>query len=453
MKAASAKGRKLCTGYKRVDGAGKTRVGKASKVTENIMAKKVSGTIYPLSPLRTMALHIQFLTTPNGGSPAPTPDTIVDLVTALGYVQIDTLNVVSRAHYVTLWARLGSYNLNDFDKLLYSAHQRRLYEGWGHAASIIPLEHYRYHRWRTDQKYSFNPAFREWLDKDGNRALVEQTLARIRSDGGLRVGDFEYDGPQRGVWYDWKPPKMALEALFAWGDLMVADRVNFQRVYDVKERVLPEWVDTTPVSAEEARRFCLEQAAKALGVFDLRALTLYAYMRATPVRSEVKALVRDGTLVEVQGESMKGVKKWMVHRDNLPLLQRAADGEISARRTTFLAPFDSLFWAWDRDQMLWGFKQLLECYKPVEDRVYGYFCFPILYKDRLVGRFDPKLERKSGVLHLNALYLEPGVEADDELVAGVATAMRDFLSWHSAKGLKIETSDPAAFGEKLQSAL
>ena len=436
------------------------------------MTKSASGTIYPLAALRALALHTQFLTTPNasGASPSPPANTMVDLVRALGYVQIDTLNVVNRAHYVTLWARLGSYNLDDFDKLIYTAEQRRLYEGWGHAASIIPLEHYRYHRWRTDQKYSFNPSYRDWLSKDGNRELVAQVLERVRSEGRLRVGDFEYDGPQRGVWYDWKPPKMALEALFAWGDLMVADRVNFQRVYDVKERVLPEWVDITPLPAEEARRFCLEQAAKALGVFDLRHLTFYAYMRATPVRSEVKALVEDGTLVEIRGEvlaegRMKGVKKWMVHRDNLPLLQRAADGEISAPRTTFLAPFDSLFWAGDRDQILWGFKQLLECYKPAADRVYGYFCFPILHKDRLVGRFDPKLERNAQrtdpnrsegaprVLHLNALYLEPGIEPDDELVAGVATAMRDFLSWHGAKGLRIEKSDPPAFGERLERAL
>lgn len=417
------------------------------------MAKTASGPTYPLSALRTMALHTQFLTAPNGASPAPTHDTLVDLVTALGYVQIDTLNVVNRAHYVTVWARLGSYHLADFDQLIYTPHQRRLYEGWGHAASLIPLEHYRYHRWRTDPDYSFNPVFREWLKKDGHRQLVEQVLARIRSEGRLRVGDFAHDGPPRGAWYDWKPPKMALEALFAWGDLMVAERVNFQRVYDVKERVLPEWVDTTPVHAEAARRFCLEQAAKALGVFDLRNLTFYAYMRATPVRSEVKALVKDGTLLEIQGESLQGIKKWMVHRDNLPLLQRLAGGEISAQRTTFLTPFDSLFWAGDRDQMLWGFKQILESYKPARERVYGYFSFPILHQNRLVGRFDPKLERESGALYLNALYLEPGIEPDDELVAGVATALRDFLAWHGAQSLKIEKSDPAAFGEKLARAL
>ena len=417
------------------------------------MTRKPSGTIYPLSALRATVLHTQLLTTPNGAAPAPAPGTIVDLVSALGYVQIDTLHVVNRAHDVALWARFGSYDIDDFHKLIYSADTRMLYEGWGHAASIIPLQHYRYHRWRTDRTVSFNASFREWLSKDGNRELAAQTLERIRSQGALRVADLEYEGPKRGVWYDWHPPKMALEALFAWGDLMVADRVNFQRVYDVRERVLPEWVDTTPVAPDEARRFCLEQAAKALGVFEPRHLTLYAYMRATPARPIVTALIKEGVLVAIQGESMNGVKTWLVHRDNLPLLQRAADGDLKAERTTFLTPFDSLFWAGDRDQMLWGFEQLLECYKPAAQRVYGYFCFPILHKNRLVGRLDPKLDRKSGVLHVHALYLEPGIEPDDELVAAVATAMRDFLSWHGAKSLKIEKSDPVAFGEKLRRAL
>lgn len=413
------------------------------------MAKQSFGPVYPLAALRATVLHQQRLSAPFGATPPPTADAIVELVTALGYVQIDTLHVVNRAHYVTLWSRLGAYPLELFDRLIYASDERRLYEGWGHAASIIPLAHYRYHRWRADPAYSFSPAFREWLAKPGNRDLVDQTLARIRAEGGLRVGDFAYDGPKRGLWYDWKPPKQALEALFAWGDLMVAERVNFQRVYDVKERVLPRWVDTTPVDDAQARRFCLEQAARALGVFELRHLTLYAYMRATPVRAAIKALVDDGTLVAIRGEATTGRKTWMVHRDTLPLLERAADGALPAQRTTFLAPFDSLLWAWGRDQTLWGFEQLLECYKPADQRVYGYFCFPILHRDRLVGRFDPKLDRATGVLHIHALYLEPGVEPDDELVAAVATAMRDFMAWHGATDLQIARSDPAAFGAKL----
>ncbi len=420
---------------------------------KEFMAHKASDMIYPLSALRAMVLHVQRLTPPYEASPAPGPDTIVDLVKALGYVQIDTLHVVNRAHDVTLWARLGAYDLNVFRELIYAPRRRQLYEGWGHAASIIPLEHYRYHRWRTERQFSFNPGYHDWVSQDGNRELVMQTLERIRATGGMRVGDFEHQGPQRGAWYDWKPSKIALEALFAWGDVMVANRVNFQRVYDVTQRVLPEWVDTTPVTPDEGRRFCLEQAAKALGVFEPRHLTLYAYMRATPARSLITALIKEGALVAIQGESMKGVQTWMVHRDNLPLLQRAAGGDIRAERTTFLSPFDSLFWASDRDALLWGFQQVLECYKPAQERVYGYFCFPILHQDRLVGRFDPKLDRKARLLYLNALYLEPGIELDDELLAGVVAAMRDFMAWHGAMGLKIEKSEPAVFGAKLQSVL
>ena len=197
------------------------------------------------------------------------------------------------------------------------------------------------------------------MSKKGNRELAEQTLARIRAEGALRVGDFETEGSKKAMWYDWKPPKMALEVLFARGDLMVADRVNFQRIYDIKERVLPGWVNTSPVDDIEGRRFCLEQAARALGIFKARNLTFYAYMRATPAQAIIKALIEEGVLVGIRGESMNGENDWMVHRDNLPLLQRAADGEVKAERTTFLSPFDSLFWAGDRDQELWGFKQML----------------------------------------------------------------------------------------------
>lgn len=417
------------------------------------MAKKAPDTTYPISALRAMVLHLQHLTAPTDASPAPTAEAIVDLVKALGYVQIDTLNVVNRAHYVTLWSRFGAYPVDRLDTLIYTEGQRRLYEGWGHAASIIPLEHYRYHRWRSDKRVSYNATFEEWAGKPGNRELADQTLERIRDEGALRVGDFESGGKKRGDWYDWKPSKMALEALFAWGDLMVADREKFQRVYDVTENVLPEWVDTTPIAPDDARRWCLEQAAKALGVFEPRAMTLYAYMKAIPAQPLIKALIADGVLVKIKGESVKGDKTWHVHRDNLPLLQRAADGEITPQRTTFLNPFDSFFWAWHRDENLWGFNQLLECYKPADQRIYGYFSFPILHRDRLVGRFDPKLDRKTGTLHLNALYLEPGIAPDDDLVAGVATAMRDFLAWHHARGFEIVKSDPAAFGDRLMRVL
>ena len=143
----------------------------------------------------------------------------------------------------------------------------------------------------------------------------------------------------------------------------------------------------------------------------------------------------------------------VVHRDNLPLLQRAADGELRPRRTTFLSPFDSLFWASGRDRQFWRFRQVLECYKPQPQREWGYFCLPILDRDRLVGRFDPKLERATGLLRFKKLYLEPGVQPSARLTAAVARALRDFMRFHDARDLAVEHSDPPDFAAKLTTAL
>jgi uncharacterized protein YcaQ len=181
-------------------------------------------------------------------------------------------------------------------------------------------------------------------------------------------------------------------------------------------------------------------------------LTDYAYMKRTTaaVRSgadQAGVLVGSGRMVDGSAAPL------VVHRDHLPLLERAADGALRAERTTFINPFDSLLWAADRDEELWGFEQVLECYIPAPKRKYGYYNMPILHRDRLVGRLDPKLDRKTGTLYLRGLYLEPGVEPDDELVADVAAAMRDFLKWHGARELVIDRSEPEAFGTKLQKAL
>jgi uncharacterized protein YcaQ len=167
-----------------------------------------------------------------------------------------------------------------------------------------------------------------------------------------------------------------------------------------------------------------------------------AWRRDLPARSPVRGRLANGRDYPL-----------VVHRHNLPLLERAADGELSPGRTTFLSPFDNLFWAGGRDLQLWDFRKAIEAYTPAPKRVYGYFCLPILHHARLVGRFDPKLERKEKRLRIKALYLEPGIQPEEDLVAGTASAMRDFMKFHAAHDLVIERSQPAEFGEKLLSAL
>ena len=146
---------------------------------------------------------------------------------------------------------------------------------------------------------------------------------------------------------------------------------------------------------------------------------------------------------------MEKCTKWWCTVTGLKPCKQAADGVIKAQRTTFLSFFDNLFWCRGRDMQMWGYRNIIESYNKAADRKYGYFCQSILHHDRVVGRFDPKMERKMGVLRLKAIYLEPEVEPDEELVSGVATAMRDFMAFHKAKELVIEKSEPVEFGEKL----
>ena len=421
---------------------------------------------YSLPALRALALYTQRLHVPHiqGGhvphvqgeqtQGKPDADAIHALVEQLGCVQIDTLQMVQRSQYLVLWSRLGNYDPNVFDALLFGS-DRRLFEGWQHAASIIPMAEYRYQmpHQRSLQEQP-NDWYTRWLSENHNSELLPQVLERIQQEGGLRASDFKYDGPRRGSWWDWKPAKIALEYQYAFGNLMVANRLNFQRVYGLTGRILPDWVDMSEPTLEERDCFWIERGVRALGICNPAQAADYTWMKLGRARSAVASLLKDGTLVEIEAGLMNSrTETMLVHRDNLPLLEKAASGEIQPSRTTFLSPFDSLFWARQRDQKLWGFRQSLEAYLPAIKRTYGYFCLPILHKDQLVGRFDPKLERKEHRLILKALYLEPGIQPDEELVTAMADSLRDFMSFHQATDLSMEKSEPAEFGQKLLAAM
>ncbi len=410
--------------------------------------------IYPVSALRALALRTQGLHIANGSEPKPNPDILYEMVEQIGCVQIDTLQMVQRSHYLVAWSRMGSYEPTDFDALTFGT-QRRLFEGWEHAASIIPLTEYRYQTPRQrDLGESHTSGHNGWLSDLVHRDLLPQVLEEVRAGGAKKISDFESDGHTGGSWWNWRPAKVALEYLFSEGKLMIADRQKFQRLYDLTERVLPAWVDSSEPTSEERDRFWVERGAKSLGVCTARQAGDYTWMNINRTRPHIEGLMNEGVLLPIKGKMADGkTAELLVHNDNLSFLEQAADGALKAERTTFLSPFDNLFWATKRDEMLWGFHKSLEAYLPAQKRVFGYFCLQILHNDRLVGRFDPKLERKTGTLILRALYLEPGVKLSERLVSDIANAMRDFMKFHNASELVIERSEPASFGKKLMAAL
>jgi uncharacterized protein YcaQ len=215
-------------------------------------------------------------------------------------------------------------------------------------AAIIPLKDYRYQLPDSDKRrQDLKRWFGDWLDRQGSRELTESVLERIKKEGGLRASDFEYEGPRRGSWWDWKPAKFALEYLFMRGDLMISNRVNFQRVYDLTERVLPEWVDTSAPILEVRDRYWIEQGLLALGICMPNQISEYSYHMRRALPKALKQLIMDeGLVVPVQATLADGeVHEMVVHRDNFENLERAAAGMIRAERTTFLSFFDNLFCA------------------------------------------------------------------------------------------------------------
>jgi uncharacterized protein YcaQ len=347
------------------------------------------------------------------------------------------------------------------DRLAYgdpdaSGEGRRLFEAWFHAACYLPLTEYRYRIPRMERaRVGRRERTRTWLAKPETQALLKQVYVRVEREGALRARDFEDDRDSRGLWWDWKPAKSALEYLFSCGDLMIANRIRFERVYDLAERVRPEWVDVDAPAHEEAGLHVLERSAKASGICSISQVADYSHdFGRTDARPFLDTLLKQGTLIPIQvmGESGNTLEM-VIHKENMPILESAAEGAMVAERTTFLSPFDSFFYPKRRDEQLWGFRQVLEAYKPAPQREWGYYCMPILHKDRLIGRIDPRLDRKAERLHIEAMYLEPGIKPEEDIISSIVVALRDFMAFHKARDLSIESSRPRGLSKSIMRML
>jgi hypothetical protein len=407
--------------------------------------------VYSLAAARVMALHAQKLTEPIQQIPGkPGYEEIYQTVKDLGCIQIDSLHVVERSQYLILWSRLGCYDKADFDDLLYDPDKRKLFEGWQHAACFIPLEDFRYQIPRMNSVHQKHIEQSKWLAEPENQELIRSVYERIKNDGALRARDFEYDGPKRSGWWDWKPAKNALEYLNAWGDLMITARVNFQRVYDLRERVLPDWVEVEAPSEEQRDRYWLEQGVRAFGICQPLQAADYSYLRRNFMRGYISDMTAEGIFKEVKVQIGDGCPQtFIVHNEALELLDQVNKGDIRPGRTTFLSPFDNLLWARSRDGAFWNFRALLEAYKPAPTREWGYFNMPILYHDQLIGRIDPKMDRKSGKLLIRGFFLEDGIELHEDLINSLADAFRSFMVFHRADELVFERKEDAQLGAKI----
>lgn len=382
--------------------------------------------------------------------PNPEKRHVLEVIRRLGCVQIDTINVVERSHYLALWSRLGTYRKEYLDQLLHP--DRKVFEFWAHAACIIPMEHYRYYIHSMKQYRQELKARAERRLKE-KAYLVDQVLNEIRQKGPMRSSDFKDERKRRRRgWWDWKPAKTALEMLFNSGILMVAYRRNFQRYYDLTENVLPSHIEITEPSEEERRRFFICKTFDALGVAKLRDVSSYYYQWSTraSLSGEVlektfEQLLNDDVLGEV---TIEGVREphYMLSSD-YEVAQKVDEGEIgSFDELTFLSPFDNLTWSKDRDKTLFDFVPKLEAYIPQDKRKYGYYNMSILYKDRLVGRLDPKAHRDKRLLEIKLLHLEEDFKPDHEFEGKLADAFRSFMEFNEAELIQLGKTVPGNIG-------
>jgi hypothetical protein len=278
---------------------------------------------------------------------------------------------------------------------------------------------------------------------------VAAVLAHIRSNGPTRSSDFERTDGKTGGWWAWKPEKRSLEVLFTSGALMIARRHNFQRIYDLAERVHPSWDDSQMPDMAATQTELALKAVRAVGV--CKSVWIADYYRTRPPRIDPEALVASGQLLRAT------VRGWdeavYIHPDHAALAERAAAGELAPTVTTLLSPFDPIVWDRRRALELFGFDYRLECYTPAEKRRYGYFTLPILRRGQLVGRVDAKAHRREGVFEVKALELEPGVRVSERFSADIAQALLRCARWHACPRVTVTVTVPATFSAQLEAAL
>jgi len=396
-----------------------------------------------LSLARKLALQHQGLD--GQWEPPEGKEGVAQVIERLGYVQIDTIAVVERAHHHTLWSRRPDYAPQMLHEL--QAQDRRIFEWWAPAASYLPMGDYRYYL-RLMRAHAERSRTRQWLAE--NAHVAKEVVDRIRQEGPLGSADFKPpEGFKRGSWWSWKPAKRALETLLDVGELMVSKRRNFQRIYDFTERVLPPETDTTEPSPREMERFQVRRVLGNLGVASSNEILRGFSHRKTVSTGCLKELVESGEVRTVEIEGLDGSARYALRE----ALEEAALPTGAQARLHILSPFDNLVIRRRWLEAIFGFAYRLECYLPAARRRYGYFCLPILWGERFVGRLDAKADRRRSTLILRKLILEPDRLDHDALLPALVERLAAFARFNGCGGIVVEQTEPSSIEVPLARAL
>lgn len=357
---------------------------------------------------------------------------VLNSIHHLGYVQLDTLAVVARAHHHTLWSRGPDYSENDLLTLL---SEKEVFEYWSHAAAFLPMRDFRF---SLARKQEFLSGKAHWFKK--NKKIMTFVLDRIRAEGPLQAKDFETDR-KHGSWFDWKPAKIALEQLFQEGTLMVSGRNGFQKIYDLTERVIPVGINTETPSNEEYADYLIRSAVRAHGIASVKDIT---HLRKGTLSMVTKRLDKMLQESEVEKISIEGVDEAFYAE------RKAIDGKSKiANQLYILSPFDNAIIRRERLLKVFNYDYSIECYLPEHKRKFGYFCLPVLYNGNFVGRFDSKADRQNKTLIIKRFYLEHVPEDLSEFLDTFAASLKEFAAFNTCERILIEKTSPAKLKREL----
>lgn len=353
---------------------------------------------------------------------------LVKLVERLGVIQIDSVNVVSRTHYLPAFSRLGAYPRDLLEDIAWGK-KRPLFEYWAHEASLLPLSAQPLLRWRMEDAQAGVGTWKgiaKFLRE--RREFLDRVLDEIAARGPISASELEMGHKGQGGWWGWSEAKRAVECLFWAGELTTATRRGtFERVYGLPDKVLPKTVRETPTPPrDEAQRQLLTIAARAMGVATERDLRDYFRMGVGETRARLGELVETGALAPIK------VKGWR----EPAYLDPAARRPRKIDHTALLSPFDNLIWFRERTERMFGVRIRLEIYTPADKRTHGYYVLPFLEGDALTARVDLKADRKAGVLIVQASHAEPW--ASDATPVKLAQELKRMAGWLGLESVRVE---------------
>ena len=365
-------------------------------------------------------------------------DGILEAVRGIGCLQLDPISAVARNHLLVLWSRLGNYDPGDLDTLMWE--ERKLFEYWAHAASIVLTEDFplyeRVMRRSLTGDSGWAERERRWMEE--NKDFCEYVLRELRERGPLQSKDFEDEsrsGWSSTGWTGGRNVSRMLDFLWVRGEVFVSSRRGGQRLWDIAERVLPDWTPHQELSAHEATYIAAQRSLRMLGVGTSKHISYnYTRNRYPHLPEVLRQLEREGRIETVRvvedGGALGGT--WYVHTEDIPALAQIEAGEWQPR-TTLLSPFDNLIADRSRTERLFDYKFRIEIYVPKHLRQYGYYVLSILHGDRIIGRIDPLMDRKAKRLAINAVHAEPHAPMTPEAAQAVAASVSELAAFLGAK--------------------